>query len=57
VGTGESLYLASIDLLDAATDGTWLFTTAPWGGRTDCWKLVYDGAGKLVGLQLWEADI
>jgi hypothetical protein len=45
------------DATDAATDGTWLFTTAPWGGRTDCWKLVNDGAGKLIGLQLWEADI
>ncbi|MDR0249183.1 MAG: hypothetical protein LBI44_05955 [Oscillospiraceae bacterium] len=57
VKSGESLYLASIDLHDAATDGVWLFTTAPWSRRTDCWKLVYDSAGKLIGLQLWDDDI
>ena len=48
---GEEMYVNY-----ALTDGTWLFAFVPWG-KTDCWKLVYDTAGKLTGLELFEADI
>ena len=41
---------------EVTTDGTWLFTTVPWGG-TDCWKLIYDDAGHLTGLELYAANV
>jgi hypothetical protein len=40
----------------AVTDGAWLFANI-LNGRTDCWKLLYDEAEKLVGLELWDAAI
>jgi hypothetical protein len=46
-----------MDVYTAVTDGTWFYTNIPWGGRTDCWKLIYDYAGNLIGLELFEADI
>lgn len=42
---------------NAVTDGNWLFTNAPWNGRTDCWKMIYDNYGRLTGLELWATDI
>ena len=60
IGETELLYDGSdIEISTAeevTTDGSWLFTTVPWSG-TDCWKLVYNTDGKLIGLELWEADI
>jgi len=58
VTTGETrLLMAGMDIYTAVTDGTWFFTNVPWSGRTDCWKLVYDGSGNLIGLELWAGDI
>jgi len=56
--TGETtLLLTDADIYTAVTDGTWFITNVPWSGRTDCWKLVYDDLGKLIGLELWVGDI
>jgi hypothetical protein len=62
-GETELLLTSEQEIFAAETDGIWLFTSiAPWsgptfGGRTDCWKLVFDDTGKLIGLELWEEDI
>jgi len=59
IKTGETVLLYSDDGMNAifaVTDGTWFYTAAPWG-RSGCWKLVYDGAGKLTGLELWAKDM
>lgn len=59
IDSGETWLLESnMDIYEATMDGTWLYTCVPWnGGRTDCWKLVYDTAGKLMGLELINQDI
>lgn len=58
IKTGGSVYLSSMDVYEAVTDGTWFFTTTPWSnGKTNCWLLMYDADGKLIGLELWEKDI
>lgn len=56
--TGEKLLLISdADVYTGVTDGTWLYTNVPWARRTDCWKLIYNTAGKLTGLKLWKGDV
>ena len=59
IASGETTLISeSMDIYVATTDGTWLYTCVPWnGGRTDCWQLVFDDAGKVVSLQLVESDI
>lgn len=59
IDSGEIWLLESnMDIYEAAMDSTWLYTCVPWnGGRTDCWKLVYDTSGKLTGLKLVDQDI
>ena len=43
----------------AVTDGVHLYTIAHWdmGERTDCWKLLFDDTGVLIGLELLAADV
>jgi len=49
---------ASIEVWQAVTDGVWLYTIVPWrGGRTDCWRLVFDENNTLVGLELIASDV
>ena len=59
LNSGETTLLyTAMDIYTAATDGTWLYTCVPWsGGRTDCWKIVFDDAGKVAALELVESDI
>jgi len=42
---------------DLATDGVYLFTTAPWDHVQTCWKLVYDESGRPTGLTLISEDV
>lgn len=60
VATGDSWILeadAEGDFHDLATDGVYLFTTAPWDHVQTCWKLVYDDSGRPTGLTLIDSDI
>ena len=59
IDSGETWLLESnMDIYQATSDGTWLYTCVPWnGGRTDCWKLVCNTAGRLTGLELVDQDI
>lgn len=60
VATGESWLLKAdteADFHDLATDGVYLYTTAPWDHVQTCWKLVYDNSGKPTGLTLISEDI
>ena len=60
VATGDSWLLeadAEGDFHDLATDGVYLYTTAPWNHVQTCWKIIYDETGKPVGQKLIEPDI
>lgn len=59
LASGESwLVYSGMDVYQAVTDGTWLYTVVPWnGGRTDCWSLRFDHTGKLANFELVECDI
>jgi hypothetical protein len=58
IETGDaSLLLDDVEIYTAVTDGTWFITNVPWSGRSDCWELIYDEIGGLVGLELWAGDI
>ena len=60
VTTGDSWVLetdAEGDFHDLATDGVYLFTTAPWDHVQTCWKLVYDESGRPTGLMLISEDV
>jgi len=59
IETGESYLLhTNMEIFQAVTDGTWLFTCVPWnGGKTDYWKMIYDNAGKPIELNLIDHDI
>lgn len=60
VATGDSWSLemdAEGDFHDLATDGVYLFTTAPWDHVQTCWKLVYDDSGRPTGMTLISKDI
>jgi len=47
-----------ISIYRAVTDGTWLFTGDPWRYQsTTAWRLVFDGAGSVVGLEQLAANI
>lgn len=60
VATGNSWLLdadAEGHFHDLATDGVYLYTTAPWDHVQTCWKIIFDDMGKPVGLKLIEPDI
>lgn len=60
VATGESWHLemdTEGDFHDLATDGIYLYTTAPWDHVQTCWKLIYDDSGRPVGMTLINEDI
>ena len=60
VSTGDSWHLemdAEADFHDLATDGVYLYTTAPWDHVQTCWKLIYDDSGRPTGLTLISRDI
>lgn len=45
------------ELYAFASDGTLLYTSAPWAGEQLCWEITRDDAGRPVGLRLISADI
>ncbi len=45
------------DFYAIASDGTLLYTSAPWAGEQLCWKIAKDSAGRPAGLRLISADI
>lgn len=60
VATGDSWLLeadAEGHFHDLATDGVYLYTTAPWDHVQTCWKIIFNDMGKPVGLTLIEQDI
>lgn len=60
VATGDSWLLeadAEGYFHDLATDGVYLYSTAPWDHVQTCWKIIYDEMGKPMGLKLIEQDI
>lgn len=60
VATGDFWVLeadAEGDFHDLATDGVYLYTTAPWDHVQTCWKIIVDDTGKPMGLTLIEQDI
>ena len=60
VATGNSWFLemdAEGHFHDLATDGAYLYTTAPWDHVQTCWKLIYDDSGRPTGLTLISRDI
>jgi len=59
IPTGESYLLQTdMDVYVATTDGELFYTVVPWGGgRTDCYRLIFDETGKLAVLELLESDI
>lgn len=61
VSTGETwalnMDMASENIHDLATDGVYVYTTAPWANEQTCWKLEYDGSGKPLGINLVSIDI
>lgn len=40
-----------------ASDGTLLYTSAPWAGEQLCWEITKDSTGRPVGLRLLSEDI
>ena len=44
-------------IYEFTTDGTWLYSTVPWGEGHTCWQLRYDGSGRPVGMTLVRADL
>lgn len=61
--SGESWALApeqegyADDLYAFASDGTLLYTSAPWAGEQLCWEITRDDAGRPATLRLISADI
>ena len=60
VSTAETWGLpmdADIDFHDLESDGTYLYSTAPWKEEQTCWKIVYSNDGKPAALELVNADL
>ena len=45
------------DLYDFASDGTLLYSSAPWAEEQVCWEIVRDESGKPRSLRLLSEDI
>lgn len=45
------------DFYAFASDGTLLYTSAPWAGEQLCWEITKDSAGRPAGLRLISTDI
>ncbi len=53
IDTGETVVLIeNYRMQEVATDGTYLFATAPWSHHTDVYRLVYTADGTLTGVTL-----
>ena len=60
ISSGESWILemsCEWNFHDIATDGNYLYTTAPWDHIQTCWKLRCDESGKPIGLILVADDM
>ncbi|MGM9619652.1 MAG: hypothetical protein ACI3W8_07470 [Oscillospiraceae bacterium] len=63
IASGESWTLPldhpelASDLYDFATDGTLLYSSAPWAKAQTCWEIVRDESGRPASLRLVAEDI
>ena len=61
IATGESWVLTSegdtTNVYDIATDGTYLYASAPWSEQQSAWRIERDHTGKPVGITLLNPNL